>query len=226
MSPARADDLAREEILASVRASLRGGRGPAGPARPAERRPGPEGTRERVETFRALLERVGGQCVVAEGEGEAARALRAIVEELGGAGVALSDSPLVRRLAESLPEGLDLLEDPSDRAALLHRAGVGVTAAQWGIAETGTLVLESDRERHRLVSLLPPLHVAILPAERILGTLGEALEKIGRAGSGGPASALTWITGPSRTADIELTLVIGVHGPRELRVIVVMGEDG
>src|SRR6185503_17060568 len=104
------------------------------------------------------------------------------------------------------------------RAALLA-AELGVSCAQWGIAETGTLVLESARERHRLVSLLPPVHVALLPSARLLGTLGEALAAL-RTSIGGPASrTITFITGPSRTADIELTLVVGVHGPRELHVL-------
>jgi L-lactate utilization protein LutC len=104
------------------------------------------------------------------------------------------------------------------RAALVE-ADVGVTLAQHGIAETGTLILESSAERHRLVSLLPAVHIALLPATAILGTLGEALTAVRDESGAVRARAITFITGPSRTADIELTLVVGVHGPKELHVI-------
>lgn len=75
-------------------------------------------------------------------------------------------------------------------------------------------------ERHRLLSLLPKVHFAVLPADRIVATLGDALAAARGAG-GAPPRALTLITGPSRTADIELTLVVGVHGPKELHVLLV-----
>jgi L-lactate dehydrogenase complex protein LldG len=88
---------------------------------------------------------------------------------------------------------------------------------QAGIAETGTLVLDSSKERHRLVSLVPPVHIAILGASQIVGTLGEALVILRRDEQVSPI--VTLVTGPSRTADIELTLAIGVHGPQELFVI-------
>ena len=83
--------------------------------------------------------------------------------------------------------------------------------------ETGTLVLESDRESHRLTSLVPPVHLCVLRAENIRQTLGEILEVTSRDLS----RTVTFITGASRTSDIELTLAIGVHGPGELHVIVI-----
>jgi L-lactate dehydrogenase complex protein LldG len=113
---------------------------------------------------------------------------------------------------------------PFDDVAVAPNAGdvfqfdVGITTAQAAIAETGTLVLDSARERNRLVSLVPPVHIAIVDASSIFQTLGEALAFIHQDGNISPA--VTFITGPSRTADIELTLAIGVHGPQELYVIV------
>ena len=95
---------------------------------------------------------------------------------------------------------------------------VGITTAQAAIAETGTLVLDSDGERHRLVSLVPPVHIAIVDAATIYATLGETLSMLQKGKELSPA--VTFITGPSRTADIELTLTIGVHGPQELYVII------
>ena len=84
--------------------------------------------------------------------------------------------------------------------------------------------LESDQERHRLVSLLPPIHVAFIDGANICAALGEALAAVARKGPAGMSRAITFITGPSRTADIELTLTIGVHGPKELFVIVNEGS--
>ena len=114
--------------------------------------------------------------------------------------------------------GSEITISPS--AADLFGYDVGLTTAQAAIAETGTLVLESNEERHRLVSLLPPVHIALVEAANICATLGEALTGVKRKGPSGMSRAITFITGPSRTADIELTLTIGVHGPKELYVIV------
>src|SRR5438067_610776 len=97
----------------------------------------------------------------------------------------------------------------------LFACDAGVTTAQWGIAETGTLVLESARERSRLLSLVPPIHVALLSTRCICESLGDALARVRQ----GASHAITFITGPSRTSDIELTLVVGVHGPQTVHVL-------
>jgi len=98
---------------------------------------------------------------------------------------------------------------------------LGITSAQWGIAETGTLVLESEKEFNRLTSLVPPVHICLLEAKNMRETLGEILQNLN---TGNLSRTVTFITGPSRTSDIELTLAIGVHGPAELHVIVI-GEE-
>jgi len=179
-----------------------------------------------VEMFRQKLEMVGGHCNVARDEAEAARSLSRIVAEiqttpLRGKRIALSDAPTVSRLMKAAEVEVDALAT-SPNAADLFDYDVGVTTAQAAIAETGTLVLESESERHRLVSLLPPVHIAIVNAEDICRTLGDALRYVRRDEQSGLSRAITFITGPSRTADIELTLTIGVHGPKELYVIVCM----
>ena len=178
--------------------------------------------RSLTEMFREELEAVGGHCVVVRGEVEAARALNDIIVELGtrlapARRIALSDAPLVRRIAGELAAEVENTPSATD----LFDCDVGVTSAQAAIAETGTLVLESERERHRLASLLPPVHIAILNAVDICLSLGEALRLVRRDGSTTMSRTITFITGPSRTADIELTLAIGVHGPKELYVIVI-----
>ncbi|MGI8745026.1 MAG: LutC/YkgG family protein [Bryobacteraceae bacterium] len=98
-------------------------------------------------------------------------------------------------------------------------AGAGITSADYALSNTGTLVmLSSDREA-RLISLLPPLHIAVIPASAMLTSLDELFTILPDPAR--RTSAMVLITGPSRTADIEQILVRGVHGPGEIRVIIV-----
>ena len=147
-------------------------------------------------------------------EAEAAAALARILTDAGARRVVGSDAPLVQRLLQSVKNGLviDRLERLSRDA--LFACDAGVTTAQWGIADTGTLVLESAREQSRLLSLVPPIHVALLSTRCICDSLREALGRVSVA-----SHAITFITGPSRTSDIELTLVVGVHGPQTVHVL-------
>lgn len=174
-----------------------------------------------VERFRQALEAVAGRCFVVKDEAEAAEVVRQIAVQRNSQRVAVSDSPLAGRVmgAAALPS--EVLENAA--AADLFDCDLGVTGAQWGVAETGTLVLESDAERHRLASLVPSAHVALVEAGQVRHTLGEVLQAINERGEGGLSRAVTFITGPSRTSDIELTLAIGVHGPAELYVVVIGG---
>jgi L-lactate dehydrogenase complex protein LldG len=214
---------ARESILGRVRAGLGGVRASSLTA-PARAEAAGIPPSERYERFRARLESVGGRVRRVASVAEARAAVAELASTGGARRVFLSDAPLVARVSAGLAPGLAYVGPRSPRAELFE-AELGLTAAQWGVAETGTLVLESAEESHRLASLLPPVHVALLPAERLLGTLGEALAAV-RAPAGAPSSeaprsrTITLVTGPSRTADIELTLVVGVHGPRELHVLV------
>lgn len=180
-----------------------------------------------VERFGQALEAVAGHCLVVRGEAAAAEAVSRIIIERGARRVAVSDSQLARRVA-GIAEALtaantggetELIDDAG--AVELFDCDLGVTGAQWGVAETGTLVLESDAERHRLASLVPTAHVAIIKAQNVRQTLGEVLQAISDRGERGLSRAVTFITGPSRTSDIELTLAIGVHGPAELYVVII-----
>jgi L-lactate dehydrogenase complex protein LldG len=94
----------------------------------------------------------------------------------------------------------------------LFEADVGITSASYGLADTGTLVLLSRSEQLRLISLLPPIHVCILEPSQILWSLSELLARE-------EPQTMTCITGPSRTADIEQTITMGVHGPHSLHVL-------
>jgi L-lactate dehydrogenase complex protein LldG len=99
---------------------------------------------------------------------------------------------------------------------------VSFTGCFAGVAETGTLMLLSGAERPTTLNFLPDVHVVLLPAERIVGSYEEAWARLrARLGAGVMPRVVNWITGPSRTADIEQTLLLGAHGPRRLHIIIV-----
>lgn len=104
-------------------------------------------------------------------------------------------------------------------------ADMGISGANIAIAETGTIVLVSNEGNARLVTTLPPIHVAIVGIEKLVETMDDAneiLKVLARSGTGQKATAyVSYITGPSRTTDIEKTLTLGVHGPGELHIIFV-----
>jgi L-lactate dehydrogenase complex protein LldG len=110
----------------------------------------------------------------------------------------------------------------TDRDALREAcaaADIGITSVAYALAETGTLVLLSNPQEARLISLLPPVHIAVFPRERILANLDELLSLIPYPAE--QTSSMVLITGPSRTADIEQILVRGVHGPGEIYAVIV-----
>jgi L-lactate dehydrogenase complex protein LldG len=105
-----------------------------------------------------------------------------------------------------------------DRLAELDPIVVGVTGADAGLAESGSIVLVSGPGRGRLASLMVPIHIAVLRRDRVTFALAD-LFRLRPDLAAMPGSNLVCITGPSRTADIEMTLSRGVHGPREIHVI-------
>jgi len=113
--------------------------------------------------------------------------------------------------------GLDLFTG-SLRSHLGH-IHTGFTMADWGIAETATLIIDSTSEDLRLATMLSEIHVAVLPASRIRPN-AESLENELAALQLAPPRYLAFISGASRTADIERVLTIGVHGPQELHLLI------
>jgi L-lactate dehydrogenase complex protein LldG len=100
----------------------------------------------------------------------------------------------------------------------LHHIHTGFTVADWGIAETGTIVQDSSSEEIRLATMLCETHVAVLPLSRIRAD-AISLEYELHALIQSPPRYLSFISGASRTADIERVLTIGVHGPQELHIL-------
>jgi len=173
--------------------------------------------------FAAQLEAAGGHCTRVTPEAAAA-AVAALLERAGARHVAVSSSPLAARLAAPRAARWTLVHAAEATRDALFACDAGVSAAQWGIAATGTIVLDAAVERSRLVSLVPPLHIALLRTRDLRPTLADVLALVAPAG-GAPSHAVTLVTGPSRTSDIELTLAIGVHGPVELQVVLIDDDD-
>ena len=177
-----------------------------------------ESFRVRAEAVSAEVHRVGNP----------AEALRFVEELLAREGVA--DAPGARAVwaAGPLAAGVDrarlaaripgLTFEVTREAAAASR--VGVSEMEWGLADTGTVVQDATDPALRLVSTLPEIHVALLPADRILPGLADVLPKL----DPGRSPYISFVTGPSRTADIERVLTIGAHGP--VRLVVVVHDGG
>jgi L-lactate dehydrogenase complex protein LldG len=110
-------------------------------------------------------------------------------------------------------------DDGLDAASIAAADGV-VTAAAVAVAETGTIVLDGSGDQgRRILSLLPDLHICVLRPEQVVASVPEAVARLD------PRRPQTWISGPSATSDIELNRVEGVHGPRNLHVILLEATD-
>jgi L-lactate dehydrogenase complex protein LldG len=238
----------RAEFLADVRREMARSPGPLAavsasrPARPADvadtvRRELAERWRETLEGFRREFERVGGAFYRVASIGEVPAVVGRIAREREARQVVTwHPAALGRDLGAALrAEGLEAeamppgpLADADERRTLRTRiaaAGLGLTGVDLAIAETGSLLLGSGAGRPRSTSLLPPYHVAIFDRNALVETLAQVAVLL-EAWHAGPAPAdrgavITVITGPSRTADIELTLTRGVHGPKEVHAIFV-----
>lgn len=197
---------ARDDILASVRRALDGADRSAIPVPVGYRsRPQPEDLAglfaERVADYRAVVER----CAPDELAGRIATALGAATRVLA---------------PDGLPWPVEgAIVDTGFSPAELDDFDAVVTGATLGIAETGTIVLESGALcGRRALTLVPDVHVCIVRADDVVDDVPAAVARLS------PGRPLTWISGPSATSDIELDRVEGVHGPRTLHVIVVGGD--
>jgi L-lactate dehydrogenase complex protein LldG len=134
--------------------------------------------------------------------------------------VMLSDTPLLMKLgvADYLKsQGFDArtwAEITPDEA---YDFDAGITDCDYAVAETGSLVIKHRPEHGRLISLVPFLHIAVLEPKNLLPDLIDLFERLGKEGVG---SGVTMISGPSKTADIEMNVVTGVHGPNVVKAYV------
>lgn len=176
--------------------------------------------------FMAAAGKVGA---VVHEAGSREAALHLVAELAGSRGarrLVAADAALAEGLARAAP-GLPAADAEREPGAI-PSAEWGVSWALCGVAETGSIIVHIDPPDARLTTMLPSVHVALLPDAAIVESLEDGLlvtrDRILRLQREGQPSYLSWVTGPSRTADIERVLTIGVHGPRELHILVVAGE--
>jgi L-lactate utilization protein LutC len=238
----------REAFLARVRGGLARTDGAAASPAAAPPTPAPPGTAAPREgagpewpallaRFRQEAERVGTVCHRAATLADATALVLGLARERGAGRVAAwARGPLGPAAGVSAglaAAGLEVLEAAAEERSAAERAGardflaradLGLTTADLVIAATGSLVLVSGPGRPRAVSLLPPCHVAVFGRGALVPGLEEAAVAL-QAWQGGPpgegGSNVVFVTGPSRTADIELTLTRGVHGPKEVHAVLV-----
>ncbi len=183
-------------------------------------------TAERIDLFEKTIESVHGEvhrCTEDNWIDRLAELLTArgvrnlLVPKEHEIGLKLRSAILGR---EDLPNLL-IYDEPitSWQPALFNDVDAGITSTRGGIAETGSLILWPNADEPRLTSLVPPVHVAVLFASEIYTTFHEAM-LAQNWGAGMPTNALL-VSGPSKTADIEQTLAYGVHGPKELIVLII-----
>ena len=235
-------NASREVVLGRIRrALLRPGTGHGREQRSlgkARSTPEHTGSAHLLEQFQKESVRVGGEPRLCADFEEAVEGIRNLVAAAGYRRVALSDHAICRRhrlalrLAELLPEA-NLWNEKGDaqspgsrrrNAAQLAQADLSITGAEFLLAESGTVLLTSSTSS-RQISLLPTAHLVLATPDQVYPNLAAIFEQLGTAPEEGrlPA-ALTMITGPSRTADIEKVLIKGAHGPVRQLTWIIGGE--
>lgn len=174
---------------------------------------------------------VGGQGERLPGFPAALAYIERIIESSAARKILCWRHPLIDRLnlhAVLAPKGIEILwwDDleqfsPDERRRLSFEAHLGITSVDWAIAETGSLALIARAGgRGRSVSLLPPVHIALIEPSQLIPDLFDLYPLLERLPEGLPSN-VTLITGPSKTGDIQLKLTTGVHGPGEVHALIV-----
>lgn len=209
--------MSRDAILHKVRTALGRSVGqPPGPVPDVYMRVPPVDIADRVASFRQRLELLAGKTFHAHSPAEANEYVRSVI---AGRSAIASNASYLHECGIPYIEGVRCgIKDREELRDICSTAAVGITSADYALADTGTLVMLSSVEEARLISLLPPVHVAVVPIGRLLTGLDELLTMLPNPAR--VSSAMVFITGPSRTADIEQILVRGVHGPGEIHVVI------
>ena len=179
---------------------------------------------DKVERFREELSALGGHVDVVDHIGQARHVLQRVVAE-SQVVVTWHRDVYGGWELDCLWESEKVYSDPAapDFMDMAKKADIGITTVQYAVANTGTIVLYTTDKQPRSVSLLPAIHVALMKESQIVSRMGEVFEPLQRVRGRELPSSVHFITGPSRSSDIENDLSIGVHGPVAVRAVVVKG---
>jgi L-lactate dehydrogenase complex protein LldG len=171
-----------------------------------------------IEMFTNELDKVDGQSKILNKEDQVSDYLSDVTIQHNSKSCIVWETDLIKQLniIEYL-KSTNLRVIKSHHKKRLARADIGITEADYAIADSGTLVLLSNPKQPRLVSLIAPIHIAILDSERIVPNIFDLFQIFTYKSE---MSCIAFITGPSRTADIELNLTLGVHGPKEVHILI------
>jgi L-lactate utilization protein LutC len=210
--------MSRDHILHRVRTALGRSAGQEPPPPPTVRLRIPEVPIDaRAASFITRLEALAGKAQRVATKGEAREIIAAAI---AGKNCVASNSPYLAECGISTLPGVRTgIRNVDELRDACETCDIGITSADYALADTGTLVTIASPEEARLVSLLPPAHIAVVPIDRLLTGLDELFTLVPLPADRSSSTVL--ITGPSRTADIEQILVRGVHGPGTIHVVLV-----
>ena len=212
------NNTARAEILATLRKGQKTTE--AFPPRAEPWRAPDLSKEEKKEQFIKKLQNVFA-VVITTKEQDLSSTLTSILQEYEikkvAYGLNVWSTPTIESLSvEKLPYSSSIEELQSE---LFHGVDAGITTTKGGIAENGAMVLQPSPEEPRTLSLVPPLHIALVKEQDLFSSLAEVIETQNWNASMPTNTVL--IASPSRTADIELVLAVGVHGPKKLIVVLI-----
>jgi L-lactate dehydrogenase complex protein LldG len=210
--------MQREYVLHKVRTALGRSAGQEpGEAPPVRIRIPRVEMADRVDRFCGALEALAGKTYRAQSMADARAYVQSKIE---GKTAVASNAPYLGECGITDLAGVRTgITNPAELKDLCATSDFGITSADYALADTGSLVMIASPHEARLVSLLPPAHIAVVPRERLLTGLDELFTIVPKPAD--ITSSMVLITGPSRTADIEQFLVRGVHGPGTIHVVLV-----
>ena len=183
---------------------------------------------ELIKLFQTEIESLGGKAYVASSSADVSNIISdiaarsnsrlAVKQRLG-----IRDEDKITR--ELMKRGVSVteLDASSFPIEMLSKTDLAITQCDMVIAQTGTLVIRTARDEERLMSCLARVHVAVVPAGKILKNISDATPYLREHLSNEENCTISLVSGPSRTADIEMKHILGVHGPQEVHVIVIAG---
>ena len=177
-----------------------------------------------IDEFVSRFEQLSGKAYRTSSKGEALATISRLVKERGEGQTFCTRQVLevLETDTTSIHSTLYDVPNDSDGLQVLKLADVAITTVDYGIAETGCLVELAYAESTRLLSSLSRVHIALLNTKDMLGKLSELAPILRKAFSKGDSPSVSLISGPSRTSDIEMKSVLGVHGPHEVHAILLM----